>query len=311
MGDNTTLTPSAIKGVTFSGLPNENIEAFFVQMELRFEGLKCKEDWQKIQATFQSLKRKAATWIAPIIAKYGVGKDLITQYGGNDENGQPIIVKQGPWDSLKKFKQWLRLKHGKFHDPEQQAARQIFTIQQKGADIVVFNDEFESLRMHLDPKKYTNEVLLIAYKWGIRPDIKNRLSINPESENWTIDEYMKNAQIIEGTRTFNKDQSSHLPKYKDHGKPSYHVYDDDKMDVDTGVFKQMVGNKETRKCFNCGTTGHLAKTCRKAKRSGKQNKNRFRSNFSRNRSMKRNEIKVTEDRNQDEDDNVEEELEHF
>ena len=37
MGDNTTLTPSAIKGVTFSGLPNENIEAFFVQMELRFE----------------------------------------------------------------------------------------------------------------------------------------------------------------------------------------------------------------------------------------------------------------------------------
>ena len=122
---------------------------------------------------------------------------------------------------------------------------------------------------------------------------------------------MKNAQIIEGTRTFNKDQSIHLPKYKDHGKPSYHVYDDDKMDVDTGVFKQMVGNKETRKCFNCGTTGHLAKTCRKAKRSGKQNKNRFRSNFSRNRSMKQNEIKVTEDRNQDEDDNVEEELEHF
>ena len=273
----------AVKGIKFRGLPKEDIEAFLIQMELRFKDLECTQDVDKVRAVCQSLQGEAAAWIAPAVKKYGV-ENLLSKHAVGPDNTVTLVSK-GAWDSLNDFYKWLRLRHGKHYNLEQDAARKIFALRQGKSSITEFNAEFDRLRMYL-PETYTKEVILFAYKNALNPDVIARISNNPGVETWDVDLWMSNTQIIEGNREFNVNrETAYLPRY--HGK--YHPLTEDMMDVD--VNKQEVG-KESRKCFNCGLKGHLKVNCRR-----KPFKNKFRQgkNFFKKKFVKRNTINMQDE----------------
>ena len=155
--------------------------------------------------------------------------------------------------------------------------------------------------MHLPPS-YTKEVKLFAYKQALNADVIARISNNPGVEKWNVDEWMMNTQMIEGNREFNMTRgTTYLPRYSGQGQARFHAPAEDMMDVD--VNKQEIGKRETRKCYNCGKTGHLKKNCfKKRKTFGNNNGN----NFKKKPFVKRNELDV-----QSEDDETDVEGQSF
>lgn len=268
-----------IKVPKFRGLKDEDIEAFLVQMQLRYKELKANTDLEKVHVVCQCLQGEASTWVAPIIKKYEP-EGLIKK---NPEDKDD----KGCWKSFEDFTKWLRIRHGRYYNLEQESERKIYTIKQGKSTITDFNAEFERLRMYL-PKHYTPEVLLFAYKQALNPEVIGRVSNNPKVDDWTLDDWMHNTQLIESNRAFNKNRDiAYIPRHSSNGRTNYHapVRDPNAMDVYKIELK-----KEGRKCYNCGLIGHLKRDCRRPRKFQNKNFNRFKKK----KFVKRSEIKINE-----------------
>lgn len=289
---------TTIKTPSFRGLKNEDLESFIAQMELRFYDNKIITDLDKVLKTCMSLKGDAATWVAPYLKRF-IPERLLGYIEG--EKSIP-----GAWTDYKDFCQWLRIRHGKYYNTEQEAEKKIFSLQQGRTTVTELNAEFDRLRAQLSDK-YTAEVLLFFYKKALNSDVIARASSNPGSETWDLDTWMKNTMVVESNRQFNMQRGGvYLPRHGKGNNVTYHpsVSDPDAMEVDNlNIEGQRISStrrktsKETRVCYQCGMKGHLKKNCRRKAKSSRFKK-----------SVRQNALSIDEVEPMDEDN---EEQEHF
>ncbi|KAL5476369.1 hypothetical protein ACEPAI_3469 [Sanghuangporus weigelae] len=258
----TQLSKHSIKLPKYYGKRSEDIDLWISRCisKLAQHGVKDEEEIAK--SLFAALEGDSYDWFAE--------KNTLTSF---DANGKlkpvPAIIAatNGMFASLKDMLNWMRIRAGHPIIGEQEALFQLLCIQQKGASIRAYNDEFRRLKARA-PDTMDKQMLKYIYVKGLDMWVKRRVeSVQPDAfEKNDLDAWMEWTSNLANSDARQRLMGSqtYTPRFKSNGQSSFRPpvqttkRDPDAMDVDAlrGL------PKKGGKCYNCEKSGHYAKDCK-------------------------------------------------